>query len=904
MTPSGQTICLCMIVKDEAHVIARCLASVRPLVDHWVVVDTGSRDGTQDIVREAMTGLPGEVVERPWRDFAHNRSEALELARPHGTYSLIIDADDELVLPAGFVPPTLAADSYSIDILYGGTTYRRPQLVSNALPWRYRGVLHEFLECPDAKVAGHLPIVMRINHEGRRSTDPETYARDAAILARALETETDPFLIARYTFYLAQSYRDAGRPADALAAYLQRAELGFWVEEVYVSLHQAGQMMEALGRAPDEIIAIYGRATETLPSRVEAAHAASRLCRGIFRYQQGYDIAKPSLGRQAYAEGLFIKTWIYEYGLYDEYAVNAYWAGHYRDCMDGCLRAMTGGKVPANEVPRFLANMRFALDKLGEGSVPVESAAEAASIEAAPTKSAAAAPRIGPWPKTMNLGSGKNFRGDCLNIDIDPSWNPDAVLDLSRVSLDDQGVGVWTRRFGDVVLSPGCLDRIIANDVLEHVPDLVALMTSCLGLLRTGGVFQISVPFDLSYGAWQDPTHLRAFNERSWLYYTEWFWYLGWTEARFVVDAMDHVPSPVGTALRERGVAWEEILRTPRAIDSMSVTLRKAGLTPDDHATLARWRASRRRDGADPLLRDPDPQAARTPPVALSGSWEEHQNRYDIRIVSRPGYVHHQAFLDPAQALSMAFAALGGSAPIVACDEACDGRTSILFGSHLLSGGQREHLAADAVLFNLEPVDDTSVWMDDSYFALLRRHAVLDYSLRNTEALRSRGLAHVRHLPIRPGALRARPSAPRDIDVLFFGSLNARRSRILDELRGRGLVVEALFGVYGPERDAAVDRAKVVLNVHYYGAAIFESVRIAPLLASGACIVSEGAADDPDSSDLVDGLMLCAYEELADACAGLVADPEARLDMARRASAVAIARPQSAALRGAFSPRA
>jgi len=43
-------------------------------------------------------------------------------------------------------------------------------------------------------------------------------------------------------------------------------------------------------------------------------------------------------------------------------------------------------------------------------------------------------------------------------------------------------------------------------------------MTNCLKLLRVGGVFKILVPYDLSYGAWQDPTHIRAFNERSWLY--------------------------------------------------------------------------------------------------------------------------------------------------------------------------------------------------------------------------------------------------------------------------------------------------------------------------------------------------------------------------------------------------
>jgi glycosyltransferase involved in cell wall biosynthesis len=89
------SICLNMIVKNEAHVIARCLASARPLVDAWCIVDTGSSDGTQDKVRELMAGVPGTLHERPWKNFGHNRSEALELARTEGCdYLLFIDADE------------------------------------------------------------------------------------------------------------------------------------------------------------------------------------------------------------------------------------------------------------------------------------------------------------------------------------------------------------------------------------------------------------------------------------------------------------------------------------------------------------------------------------------------------------------------------------------------------------------------------------------------------------------------------------------------------------------------------------------------------------------------------------------------------------------------------------------
>ena len=92
MNKHGQTVCLNMIVKDEAHIINRCLTSVLPLIDSWLIVDTGSTDGTQTVIREFLSELPGELVKRPWLNFAHNRTEALEFACSNADYLLIMDA--------------------------------------------------------------------------------------------------------------------------------------------------------------------------------------------------------------------------------------------------------------------------------------------------------------------------------------------------------------------------------------------------------------------------------------------------------------------------------------------------------------------------------------------------------------------------------------------------------------------------------------------------------------------------------------------------------------------------------------------------------------------------------------------------------------------------------------------
>ena len=156
---------------------------------------------------------------------------------------------------------------------------------------------------------------------------------------------------------------------------------------------------------------------------------------------------------------------------------------------------------------------------------------------------------------TLNLGSGKDRRADCVNADIRADVGADWVVDIGAPMQID-------RQFS----------KIIANDVLEHIPNLVQAMTNCRDLLEMGGKMHIHVPYDLSHGAWQDPTHVRAFNEKSWVYYCEWAWYLGWKGSRFEMEHLQMSLSNYGASLE---LPQEEILRLPRAVDSMYVILKK-----------------------------------------------------------------------------------------------------------------------------------------------------------------------------------------------------------------------------------------------------------------------------------------------------------------------------------------
>ena len=179
---AARTIGLCMIVKNETKVIRRCLASVLPLVDYVLVVDTGSTDGTQQMIRDFLAehNVEGAVIDEPWRDFAYNRSFALERLREVESidYAMIIDADDTLEFDAGFDPDAFKAqmthDLYDVPVRHGGIAHHRPQLFSNRLPFSFKGVLHEYLEAPPGKLSRRNGKGICDARQHRRRAQPES----------------------------------------------------------------------------------------------------------------------------------------------------------------------------------------------------------------------------------------------------------------------------------------------------------------------------------------------------------------------------------------------------------------------------------------------------------------------------------------------------------------------------------------------------------------------------------------------------------------------------------------------------------------------------------------------------------------------------------------------------------
>lgn len=363
MTDAGQTVALCMIVKNERPVLERCLQSVLPWIDHWTVVDTGSNDGTQELVRACLGSKPGQLVERPWQNFGWNRTEAVGLARASADYLLTLDADEYLLTEPGFRWPTLQHDAYTFQVDSGGVLYARTQLVRSSLPWRYQGVLHEYITCDGPHTEQRMQGVMTIRlPEGARARDPLTYQRDVDVLELALRDDPGN---RRHLFYLAQSHRDAHQHAPALRRYRERAAAGGFPEEIWCSLYEAAKLMCVLGEDWTVVQEAFLDAYRYRPSRAEPLYRI-----GVFYSNEGhYEEALRYLEHalqipQPATESLFVEADVYRFLLPLEYAVVCSWLGRHTEAIALTDRLLGTDGLTAERKALLLRNRQFSVSSV------------------------------------------------------------------------------------------------------------------------------------------------------------------------------------------------------------------------------------------------------------------------------------------------------------------------------------------------------------------------------------------------------------------------------------------------------------------------------------------------------------------------------------------------------------
>lgn len=323
-------VCVAMIVKNEGHVIERCLAAARPYFDTWAIVDTGSTDDTLSAIARATEGWEGRLGHVVWTGFGDARTESLRLAAETGAdYAFVIDADEIFTPDEGFSWPTDRRDIYNIMMNLGGMAWPQSRLFRLARGWRYEGVLHEGPTCPTTKpcgcpdpvTGGMLTTVKLVSpRDGARSKNPNKYRDDALVLEEAVAKDPTN---SRYVFYTAQSWRDAKDDEKAIEWYTRRVKMGEASHgaEVYMSLFEIARAKHRLERPIEEVRAAYLSAHSLDPTRAEPLFWCAALHRERKDFPLAWLFASMAVTKKMPESSLFIDTRIYRWLAKDELAI-------------------------------------------------------------------------------------------------------------------------------------------------------------------------------------------------------------------------------------------------------------------------------------------------------------------------------------------------------------------------------------------------------------------------------------------------------------------------------------------------------------------------------------------------------------------------------------------------------
>ena len=389
------------MVKDEAKIIRTMLESVAPYIDYWVIEDTGSTDGTQEIIQNFFDskGIPGFLYQEPWQYHGYNRDHVLQKALSADSgcdFILRVDADEKLSVDDDFDWKTLHKyDSWQVPSYHGDLLVNRKWIWRTGLPWYFQhDPIHETIHCDVPTTLGNLPLSFRmiVLANGVSYENPKKYLKDALDMETKLICKTKKEDAAKdlyHLWYLGKSYYDgAGATNHFLFGkehskeYWRRAKFYF---ESYLKL------VNYTGTSPHKNQEDWVSYTYVLLGRL-----AQRLEEPWANAYEHFSMSNSySTGR---AEGLFAiaehyfkqddmpKTYIYtsrlialknpfpdlmafiEAGSYadtgwtslDMHAVASYWVGQFQESADTCDLLLKHKLVPHHQIPRIKENLRQA----------------------------------------------------------------------------------------------------------------------------------------------------------------------------------------------------------------------------------------------------------------------------------------------------------------------------------------------------------------------------------------------------------------------------------------------------------------------------------------------------------------------------------------------------------------
>ena len=237
---------LVMLVKNEAKSIVETINSVKDHVDRWTILDTGSTDGTQDLIRKTFRGVPGNLHQGEFVDFSTSRNRALQLAGFRSIFTLMLSGDESIRDGAAMreflekhkdwswttkkrkkgMKRRPQHEAYNMRIIFGSMVYDSTRIARTDAHWFYTGATHEYMTNPKRRVAtirveGNdgkiIPAVFHDLSNNEKDHKMKRWRLDLELLQNDWKLHPNK---TRTAFYTAQSYECLGELENAFKWYV------------------------------------------------------------------------------------------------------------------------------------------------------------------------------------------------------------------------------------------------------------------------------------------------------------------------------------------------------------------------------------------------------------------------------------------------------------------------------------------------------------------------------------------------------------------------------------------------------------------------------------------------------------------------------------------------------------
>jgi glycosyltransferase involved in cell wall biosynthesis len=381
------------IVKNESHCILTMLESAIKISDAIIIADTGSTDGTQDIIRKfgQDNNIPTYVVERPFDNFEDSRNFGMTKAREivkelgwdsNDCWTWWCDADETIIVDPKFTKDQFTNDLYMMNTMIGQMKYTRNTFARVSKPFKWYGPVHEFIICEDKNItsglAENVHVDVKMIGNSWQGDIPAKYLSHAHILEKYINNDRkDP----RWIFYTAQSYHDSASIQDnreeneerlrrSMKYYKERVNrLDGYPEELYYSQFRIGTIMRVLEEPWNLTHQECLKAYSMDPSRGESIKTIIDYYLQMSEWHMAYlytKFAKENFhGKNPYPTRLlFVDEALYSWKFAEAHAASCFYTGRMDEakvCYQEILKAMktNPGSFTPEDIKKVEVNGQF-----------------------------------------------------------------------------------------------------------------------------------------------------------------------------------------------------------------------------------------------------------------------------------------------------------------------------------------------------------------------------------------------------------------------------------------------------------------------------------------------------------------------------------------------------------------